>query len=310
MKKLKTILFSFVVLLSISYSNPVVKENPGLSFYVFGDWGRNGYCNQKEVAKSMGVFADSLDIDFIVSCGDNFQINGVRSTSDPLWNTSFESIYDHSSLLIDWYAVLGNHDYRGNPDAEIEYTKVSRRWNMPARYYVIHKEIENCPMGLDLIFIDTPPFQHKYYSDISYKDGVKGQDTTLQRNWLDSVLTASRSRWKIVIGHHPVFSSGKHAKDLSEMAKQFGDLFEKKGVDAYFSGHDHHFEHLKKANVNYFIVGTGSELRKVDDKKNPNTLFSKSASGITIVSLSQNNLTVKFIDTMRKEHYSIAIQKP
>jgi hypothetical protein len=31
--------------------------------------------------------------------------------------------------------VLGNHDYRSNPQAQVEYTKVSNRWKIPERYY-------------------------------------------------------------------------------------------------------------------------------------------------------------------------------
>lgn len=69
-----------------------------------------------------------LGIEFIISVGDNFYTNGVASVDDPMWKTSFEDIYKGANLFIDWYPVLGNHDYRGNPQAQIDYSKRSRRW--------------------------------------------------------------------------------------------------------------------------------------------------------------------------------------
>ena len=37
----------------------------------------------------MDKVAQIIDPKFIVSVGDNFQINGVQSTQDPLWLTTY-----------------------------------------------------------------------------------------------------------------------------------------------------------------------------------------------------------------------------
>ena len=89
------------------------------NFIIVSDWGWNGYKHQQEVADQMTKTADSTGVKFIVSCGDNFQTNGVASTRDPLWMFNYENIYKGPSLNVDWYPVLGNHDYRGSPTAEI-----------------------------------------------------------------------------------------------------------------------------------------------------------------------------------------------
>ena len=107
----------------------------GLHFIAIGDWGRNGEYLQLEVAKQMGQWASSHPNNFVISVGDNFYPKGVVSENDPLLNHSFENIYTAHSLQCDWYPILGNHDYGSEPDAQIRYINVSRRWNMPARYY-------------------------------------------------------------------------------------------------------------------------------------------------------------------------------
>ncbi len=289
------------------------KKKGGLNFIIFGDWGRNGYFNQKEVADEMGLVAEAAGTEFIISAGDNFQINGVRSVNDPLWQTSYESIYTHPALLKDWYVVLGNHDYHGNPQAEVDYTKVSRRWNMPSRYYVVHKKLgEKDSTTADFFFLDTPPLQRKYHSEDGYSD-LNKQDTAAQLKWLDQALKASKSRWKIVVGHHPVYSSGGHGtKDediIVDMPKRFAKFFASHGVDAYFCGHDHDFEYIKQNDspVNYFVIGNGSETRPI--KAGPATVFAKSFSGFTTVNLSKNTMTVSAIDLKGNIVYTTAIPK-
>ena len=39
---------------------------------------------------------------------------------------TFEDVYLHNNTP--WFFVLGNHDHYGNPEAQIEYTEISKRW--------------------------------------------------------------------------------------------------------------------------------------------------------------------------------------
>jgi 3',5'-cyclic AMP phosphodiesterase CpdA len=181
-----------------------VKKN-ALRFIVFGDWGRNGEDNQKQVARTMGVVAKKFKAEFIISTGDNFYPNGVKSTRDYNWIASFENIYTAQSLQTDWYVVLGNHDYRGEPQAEIDYSQVDRRWNMPARYYSTTYFIDDdTTQGILLVFIDTTPFLSESYQNNKFH--MQDQDTTGQRIWLEKTLseTPANIKLKLVFGHHTV----------------------------------------------------------------------------------------------------------
>jgi hypothetical protein len=278
----------------------------GLKFSVLGDWGWNGKKNQTEVAR---IMAEKGVGKFIVSVGDNFQVNGVRSVTDPLWMLNFENVFSDPALECDWYVALGNHDYHGSPQAEVDYTKVSRRWNMPARYYAEHKKIDDSTAA-DFYIIDTSPLQSMYRGAKEADVKIDGQDAAKQMRWIDSCLTNSKSRWKLVFGHHPVYSSGSaHGKETGDMQSMFAGLFERKGVDAYFCGHDHDFEYCKSkaGNVNYFVCGT-VEVRPMGDPI-PETVFAKSIPGFTKVLLTPEKMKVIMIDTAGTEIYSAIIKK-
>ena len=154
---------------------------------IVSDWGRNGIPSQQSVADQMGRTGDSIDPEFIVSCGDNFQINGVASTLDPLWMVNFENVYKANSLHIDWYPVLGNHDYKGNTQAQIDYSKVSRRWRMTDRNYTFTRVI-NDSVTARFIFLDTPPLIEDYRNHPEeYPDAIT-QDINEELKWLKSTL--------------------------------------------------------------------------------------------------------------------------
>ena len=91
-----------------------------LSFLVLGDWGRGGADLQREVAGQMAKAAASYGAQFVISTGDNFYEAGVASVNSPQWRKSFEDIYTQPELQVPWYPTVGNHDHRGNVQAQVE----------------------------------------------------------------------------------------------------------------------------------------------------------------------------------------------
>ena len=144
-----------------------------LPFVVIGDWGRDGASKQRDVAGQMGKAAAASGSKFVIAVGDNFYEDGVQSVDDPHFRASFEDVYTAPSLQTPWYAILGNHDYHGNVDAQIAYSAKSARWHMPARYYT---RTESLPGGgsADFFFLDTSPFLTHY---LGSKTKIDGQDT-------------------------------------------------------------------------------------------------------------------------------------
>ncbi|HTB25026.1 MAG TPA: tartrate-resistant acid phosphatase type 5 family protein [Puia sp.] len=277
----------------IEYDSEKEVKQKALRFIVFGDWGRNGEDNQKEVAAEMGIVAKKFKPEFIVSTGDNIYPNGVRSIVDHSWIASFENIYTAHSLQTDWFVVLGNHDYGGDPQAEIDYTKVDRRWNMPARYYSKVFYIgDDSTQGVLLVFIDTTPLLSEYYGN--GKTHVEGQDTAGQRIWLEKTLKEAppNIKWKFVFGHHPVYTGGGRMKapETVEMKNLFKPIFEKYHVNAYICGHDHNLQYIKPPGfTTYFVSGAGSELSKTIVHPEGG-IYAKAENGFINFSVYENKL--------------------
>ncbi|WAJ71851.1 purple acid phosphatase family protein [Catenovulum adriaticum] len=274
-------------------SNLTVEDN-SLHFLVVGDWGRNGHFQQKAVASQMDNLMYWLDAEFILSTGDNFYPDGVASVQDPYFQSSFEQIYSYPHLFEPWYLVLGNHDYRGNVQAQIDYTQTSRRWNMPARYYKIEKQLEDSNDTLLLVFIDTSPFEAKYQTESKYIN-VRSQDGQKQLDWLSNTLEQSTAKWKIVIGHHPMYSSGKRYGKTGSVRAALEPILEKYEVNAYFAGHEHDLQHNQIAdkNVHHFISGAGSAVRDV--KPRSFTQFARATAGVTSVSINPEFMLVQMV---------------
>jgi tartrate-resistant acid phosphatase type 5 len=293
---------------------PALKDDFPLHFMALGDWGRNGEYDQLEVAKQMGQWGADHPNNFVISCGDNFYPSGVVSENDPLFHYSFENIYTAHSLQCDWYPVLGNHDYHTDVDAQVKYSKVSRRWDMPARYYTKEvnlkkdKEIKGAekeqPKGKVLfVMMDTDPFLHEN----------KAEYVETEMKWLNETLEKASAdvKWKIVVGHHPMYTVGPRITnyDTITMRKALAKTFEDHKVDIYLSGHEHSLQHLKPEGYTHqFISGAGSELTKVTEGV-AYSRFQASEHGFMYFSVDANRLNVKAINYAGKVLYETELKK-
>ena len=268
------------------------------SFIVLGDFGRVGDYYQKDVAREMGHATIALDAEFILSVGDNFYPNGVQSTQDYHWISSFESIYKDPGLYTDWYVALGNHDYRGNVQAQIDYSNISRRWNMPDRYYSKIFELDNGDKLL-MVVMDTNPYIDGYYGNSEKYPDIEKQDTLAQTQWIKEQLDIKDPsvRWKIVVGHHPMYSGGKrkNSEDTLLFEKKFADLFDQYKVDAYICGHEHDLQIIKPKGryTTQFLSGAASEVRDTGEREG--TIFAADIPGFMTFSIKGNQLLVQSV---------------
>ncbi len=265
-----------------------------LDFIAVGDTG-NGDDKQRAVADAMADYAAGHNVSFTLLLGDNFYPDGVESVTDSKFRTHFEEIYHQPSLNIPFYVVAGNHDYKGSVQAQLDYVHHSERWLMPDLYFTFTVTYDS-DQTVQFFALDTNPI-------------ATWRNVDEQLAWLENELDKSTARWKIVYGHHPIYSNGLHGNNTRMMNWVF-PLLEQYGVDLYVSGHDHDMQILKPVSGSdlYFTVsGAGCSSRAVSCKAN--TLYSSQKLGFMGLRLSHNELVITAITRDGTRDYSHVINK-
>ena len=202
-----------------------------MRFAVIGDSG-TGERAQYEVAQQMEAYWQATKFDFVIMLGDN--IYGGHSPRD--FARKFEQPY---KVLLDsgvkFYASLGNHD---DPNAE----RLYKPFNMNGERYYAFRKGEVAFFALDSNYMDPN-----------------------QLNWLDQNLKNSQGTWKICFFHHPLYNDGRHHGSDVDLRTQVLPLFERYGVNAVFSGHEHVYQRIKpEDNIYYFVLGNSGKLMTHD----------------------------------------------
>ncbi|KAL5702796.1 acid phosphatase [Ranunculus cassubicifolius] len=289
-------------------------KNGSTNFLVVGDWGRKGAYNQSRVAFQMGKVGEKMDVNFIISTGDNFYHNGLSSVADPAFYDSFTRIYTAKSLQKQWYNVLGNHDYRGDVEAQLSpsLTRIDSKW-LCKRSFIVNTE------NADIFFVDTTPFVTEYFTNPKgHKFDWRGvmpreKYTGKVLKDLKLALKSSNAKWKIVIGHHTIRSAGHHG-DTQELIDQLNPILVDNDVDFYINGHDHCLEHMSsndnESKIQYFTSGGGSKAWKGDFEKNKYGLeFYHDGQGFMAVKLAPNKAQIRFYDVFGKVLHKVDVSK-
>jgi len=249
----------------------------------FGDFG-NGSEEQRKTAAAMLLAHQERPFDFGLTLGDNFYEAGMASPSDPRWTSQWEDLY--GPIGIRFYPVLGNHDWKlsDSPAAEILYSGRSSSWTMPSLYYTF------VAGPAQFFAIDT--------EEISPAELL----------WLREELDRSAARWKVVYGHHPIYSAGHHGDTASLVEKLLPVL--RRRADVYLCGHDHDLQHLQEEDGVHFFVAGGGGAKTRAPHSDPRSLFAQAAHGFAVLDADDASLTVRFISEDSRELYTSTIRKP
>ena len=264
---------------------PVAPTDAPIRVLAFGDFG-NGSPDQKRVAQTIGTYHQAQPFNLAITLGDNFYSVGMESPADPRWRTWFEDLY--APLGIPFFASLGNHDW-GHPDspaAEILYTGKTPTWRMPASYYTF----------------TAGPVQFFALDTQSVALAQK------QREWLDRELSNSQARWKIVYGHHPIYSDGNY-EDRPDLIASLLPILANR-ADAYICGHDHNLQALQPQRGVRFYVAGGGGAGLYDVTESPRSLFVSRSNGFAVLDADANRLVIKLVDDTGKVVYEDPITKP
>lgn len=298
MRLIKSLIVSAAALINIAAAAQTDYRElaSDINFIITNDTGRNGYYEQKPIAELMGTVAGQTGPEAILALGDIHHYQGIQSVDDPLWYTNFELIYSHPELQVMWHPILGNHEYRGNTQAVMDYSAKSRRWDMPARYY--SKSFREDNVSIRIVFIDTAPLIDKYRKKSDTYPDAAGQNIENQLQWLDKTLAEATEDWIVVVGHHPIYAdTDKSDSERKDMQTRVDSILRKHKVDMYVCGHIHNFQHLRmpQSDIDYIVNSSGSLSRT--PQPTTGTVFCSGKPGFSLLTASRSNLTLNMIDS-------------
>lgn len=222
------------------------------------------------VAKAMTAYCKTVArCQFGVMLGDNIYPDGATLGADGRDDaTRFRDLFATPYGDFGWgdrdfriYATLGNHDWhtsRAAAFAQVDYLSRTRPFYMDGIDYAVQPP--SAKGMVEVFSIDT----HVLLAGEKVLDGKLADDgseiattaidasepwaapaTPAERAMvadLESRLKASKARWKIVIGHHPLWSSsgGKFEQARTLRAVMLPTLC--RYADLYLAGHEHTLE--------------------------------------------------------------------
>ena len=246
-----------------SFSTPT--SLPQLRFVAVGDVG-TGDNHQYSVAKTISCYSNVNPCSLVLLTGDNIYEYGEISKVHDTFEIPYRNLLQQQ---VKFYAAIGNHDILTNNGVdEINY----QDFNMQGRYYTFTQK------NVQFFALDTNP-------EAPWQK---------QLGWLEANLSKSTQPWKIVFGHHPVYSSGKHGTN-PELIKLLAPLFSRYGVQLYLNGHDHHYERTNPLQgTTYLTCGAGAKLRPVG--KSDWTAYSVSKLSFAAIEVYPERLEIQGID--------------
>jgi hypothetical protein len=171
---------------------------------------------------------------FIIHVGDMIAQPGEKE-----WKNFFEI---SKEVDIPFFPTVGNHDVVGTSRGEEIYR---RQFQLPGG-----KTYYSFQAGEDLFVV------------LNSERG-RGKIIDDQWAWLQSLLSSSKERFKMVFLHRPLFlppdslkwgrGIDRHPEERDKLHRLFLDT----GVKAVFSGDDHRYDRREVSRVLYFITGGG-----------------------------------------------------
>ncbi|KII68804.1 hypothetical protein RF11_09441 [Thelohanellus kitauei] len=109
-----------------------------LNVIVLGDFGlpEDSLGIKMDVVKSIKKKHKKNPFNLGLMLGDNVYPHGVRTEDHNMLFQRFTHSFPSKAFKFRFLAVLGNHDYEGDPKSQIQYHfEVDQRFYMPYRYY-------------------------------------------------------------------------------------------------------------------------------------------------------------------------------
>jgi 3',5'-cyclic AMP phosphodiesterase CpdA len=248
----------------VNFTSPTSKLI--LRFVSVADTG-TGTKEQYAVATAMTRYHQQNPYDLVILAGDNIYNNGEIEKINAVFEKPYQALLEKG---VKFQACLGNHDIRtDNGEPQVRYPG----FNMQGRYYTFRRG------DVQFFALDTN-------NNADWKNQIP---------WLEKELSNSDAPWKIVFGHHQIYSSGMYGVN-QPFIQTLTPLFQKYRVQLYINGHEHNYERTKSINgTTYLICGGGAGTRSVG--KSEWTAHSASKLSFAAYEVYGDRILISAIDT-------------
>lgn len=221
------------------------------------------------VAWAMHEICRTQGCDFAAMLGDNIYPDGATLGADGISDARrFDDMLSRpfgqlgagvENFTI--YSMMGNHDWhisRRATEAQLRYLQQHPNFTMPGYFYSIvppgfDGEVELFVIDTEMLLASTTVYVDELAQDGSevrtgeleeWPDFVRPRSRA-ERNmvaWLEDALSRSTARWRIVMGHHALWSGGGSKYEKAHALRALLLPAVCRYADAYISGDDHVLE--------------------------------------------------------------------
>lgn len=213
--------------------------------------------------------ANSATCDFGVMLGDNIYPSGATLGTDgfddelrfkDVLGDPFANIVDEPADYTS-YVTLGNHDWETSRDGgmlQIKYLEDTDGFYMDGPYYSVkpaagNGEIELFVVDTSMILATLPVLEDDLNDDGSeassgevephdYFVSPMTDDEKNMHEWLEDSLKNSSAKWKLVVAHHPIWSSAGSKFEQARALRKVILPAMCRYADALLVGHEHTLE--------------------------------------------------------------------
>jgi len=307
------------------------------------------------VGTAMATYCKTDECEFAIQLGDNIYPNGAddndgrddqKRMNDLILDPIKPLLVEEPGLIV--YSALGNHDWKSSRKGvamQLDWMEEQPKFTLPKPGYYNYKmgepgnDIEFFVLDTNLLLTGQTIYEVPLLADGSEQPNQVAIDTgtaeldeaepheiplhgedVKQLEWLKDGLKNSTAKWKLVYGHHILWSIGGSKYDEGHVLRRLIMPTLCKYSDGYIAGHEHDLEamtdtcekYFGKGNINklpLIITGAASKMRghhsglaRYQEEAYPqfDLLWNKSfAWGFAHITVDNNadSLAVKFFTT-------------
>jgi tartrate-resistant acid phosphatase type 5 len=250
-----------------------------LSFAVIGDFGvgvrkDSPTRRQQKIANALRKAVETDDVRLILTTGDNIYASerllgipiGGSGDEDDDWFFTYFQPYRYVINRVPVFPSIGNHDANETEEHD-DRAQVEDNFYLKERLAGGEEasgRASFCPglfyrfrygSGIEFVCLDT--------SKEAYFRGRRLFEYPKHWEFVECAFPDDRATtmWRIPFCHHPPYCAGPQHRNTGSM-QRLVPLFERSGVRALFSGHEHNFQHSLVDGIHYFITGAAGKLRR------------------------------------------------